>query len=46
VTLIFEGTLTVSNSGNIHLKSNYTTSAGSVLVLVFAGDAWREVSRT
>jgi hypothetical protein len=46
VSLLFSGSLTVSTSGNINLKSTYSATPGSVLSLIFINDGWYEVSRT
>jgi len=46
VTLIFDDALTVQKtSGNMGLRSDFTTTAGSALTLVYVNGAWREKSR-
>lgn len=45
VTLTFDGSLTVTGGAFINMQSNFTTSNGSILNLVFLGGKWNEVSR-
>ena len=46
VTLIFDDALTVQQSGgNMGLRSDFVTTAGSALTLVYVNGAWREKSR-
>lgn len=46
ITLIFEDVLTVTKAGgNMGLRSNFVTAAGSALTLVYVNGAWREKSR-
>lgn len=46
VTLIFAGTLTVTDGGNLRLAGNLNTSANTTLTLVCDGAAWYEIARS
>lgn len=46
VTLIFDGTTTVSDAGNIVLAEAFSATAGDTLTLVCDGIDWYEVSRS
>jgi hypothetical protein len=46
VTLVFSGSLTVTDGSNLTLAGNFNTAAGSTLTLVCDGTNWREASRS
>lgn len=43
ITLVFNGTLTVQNSGNIGMASAFSATPGSVLSLIYDGSYWRKI---
>lgn len=45
IVLIFTGILTVTNGSNLKLTGNFTTAAGSALILASDGTNWYEVGR-
>jgi len=46
VMLQFDGALTVTDGSNLTLDGNFTTAAGSTLLLVCDGTNWYELART
>lgn len=46
ITLIFDGTLTVTDGSNLNLAGNFSATAGSTLTLVYDGTNWYECSRS
>jgi hypothetical protein len=45
VTLVFSGTPTVTDGGNLKLNGNFVATAGSTLSLIGYGGNWSEVAR-
>tara|TARA_Y100001963_G_C6789717_1_gene454809 strand:- start:3658 stop:5607 length:1950 start_codon:yes stop_codon:yes gene_type:complete len=46
VKLVFTGSLTVTNGSNLSLTGDFSTSAGSVLALLYDGSSWKELYRS
>jgi hypothetical protein len=46
VTLIFSGSLTVTDGSNLRLAGNFVTSANDTITLICDGSNWYETSRS
>jgi hypothetical protein len=44
--LIFDGTPTVTDGGNLKLNGNFSATADSTLTLIYDGSNWYETARS